>query len=914
MGERTNVRRNKSMNAHTTVRSNIRRLAMAVFASCLAVAATAPVAQADFGVVPGSFHADTVRELPPPIVLGTPSDPLVLEDQAGVAPTGARVVFELNQGDPVTLPPPFPPISFPQPDGALKNVRVDLPPGLVGNPNVFPTCSERDLREPQSTGEEPGFKCPPASRIGVANVVTSLTSPFPIPANVYNMEDTGGHAARFAFNVAGAAIVNIDADLVNVNGEFRIRTSINQVSQLLPVLATELTLWGVPADHNGSGAPRKAFLRTPTKCGGPLTTTLDVSSWAAPNNFLSYDSTTASGPVGCDQVPFNPSITVTPDTSVADSPTGLRVDINVPQSDDPGVRATSHLDDAVFTLPEGMSISPALASGLAVCSDAQVGGPNAGANCPNRSKIGTIELDTPLLAEPVLGEIFLGTPVAGNPYRLFLVGHGPGFTLKLRGSVRPHPQTGRLVATFTANPELPFSRFTLQFKGGSRAPLSTPPRCGPATTSAALKPYSRATPVTVSSTFNVTAGCGGGFNPLFVAGAMSPLAGDSGGFTMTVRRTDGEQNLRRISLRLPRGLTGRLASVPLCGAAQAAAGTCGAGSRIGTTVVEAGAGSQPFPLTGAVYLTGGYRGAPLGLSIVVRAIAGPFDLGTVVVRAAINVDERDAHLEVVSDPLPQILQGIPLRLRTVGIDLDRPGFMLNPTGCGPKQVTGTFESAQGASSVKTSSFRARGCRALDFSPRMKVSLTGKGKTKPGRRPGLRVKLSQNAGEANLRSVGVQLPRRIALDPTDIEEVCTPQQFEAAACPAGSLVGAASARTPLLSGRLRGPVNLVAEPGQIPNLGVRLDGQVRILLDGTTVLGGARVLSRFASIPDVPIREFTLRLRGGRRGILTPTRDLCRTNNNALLRAAGHNGGRRKATIKVSVPCGRSKRQRGTRRR
>lgn len=905
------------MTTLTTHRSTVRRLAGAVLASCAVAAVAAPAASADFGIVPGSFHADVIREFPPeppPTNPPTPRDPPVLEDRAGVAPNGARVSFELNENpEPgVIIVPGVPPIEFPQPDGALKNVRVDLPPGLVGNAQAIPTCTERELREPFSTGQEPGWACPRASHIGVASVVVSLTAPFGIPANVYNMEETGGHAARFAFVVAGLAVVNINADLVNVNGEYRIRTSIDGVSQLIPVLGTELTLWGVPADHNGSGAPRTAFLRTPTRCGGPVTTTLHVSPWTAPNDFETAQSTTPSGPVGCDQIPFEPRITVTPDTAQADTPTGLRVDIDVPQSDDPSVRASGHLDDAIVTLPEGMAISPGLASGLQGCSDAQLGDGNSPAGCPNGSKIGTVAFETPLLAEPVEGEIFLGTPVPGNMFRLFLVGHGPGFTLKIRGSVNPDPQTGRIVASFTDNPELPFTRFTLQFKGGPRAPLSTPPTCGPATTSAALKPYSSANAANVSSTFIVSGNCGGGFNPSFVAGAMSAVAGDSGGFTMTVRRPDGDQTLSRISLDLPPGLTGRLASVPFCPAAQAASGTCGEASRVGTTVVEAGAGAQPFPLTGSVFLTEGYGGGQLGLAIVIQAIAGPFDLGTVVVRAAIHVDERDAHLTVISDPLPQVLQGIPLRLRTVGIDLDRPGFMLNPTNCGAKQIAATLGSAQGATALRSSAFRVRGCRRLDFSPRLTMAVRGRRRTRPGRRPGLRVVLRQDAGEANLRRVSVQLPRRIALEPTRIAAVCQPDQFASLSCPAGSRAGSASARTPLLARRLAGPVYLVAGRGGIPGLGVQLDGQVRILLQGTTGVGGVRVRNTFAGIPDVPIRAFTLNLAGGRRGVLTPTRNLCRVRNNAIVRAVGHNGERTKRTVRVSVPCGRERGNRGGR--
>ena len=373
---------------------------------------------------------------------------------------------------------------------------------------------------------------------------------------------------------------------------------------------------------------------------------------------------------------------------------------------------------------------------------------------------------------------------------------------------------------------------------------------------------------------------------------------------MTVRRADGDQTLSRIGVRLPRGLTGRLASVPLCPAAQAASGACTEASRVGATVVEAGAGAQPFPLSGAVYLTEAYGGGQLGLSIVVRAIAGPFDLGTVVVRAAVRVDQRDAHIDVISDPLPQILQGIPLRLRTVGIDLDRPGFMLNPTGCGPKRITGTLESSQGARSVQAIPFRVRSCRGLDFSPRMTVAVTGRGRTKPGRNPGLRVKLTQNAGEASARAVSLQLPRQLVLDAADIDVLCTPAQFEVASCPSASRVGSASARTPLLSGGLAGAVYLVAETGRIPNLGVVLDGQVRILLNGITDLSGPRIKNTFAPIPDVPLSEFTLRLNGGPRGILTPNRDLCRVRNTALLRSSAHNGARRDATLPVTVPCGR----------
>jgi hypothetical protein len=404
-------------------------------------------------------------------------------------------------------------------------------------------------------------------------------------------------------------------------------------------------------------------------------------------------------------------------------------------------------------------------------------------------------------------------------------------------------------------------------------------------------------------------GCSGGFAPSFVAGSTNPIAGRGTGFLLRLSRPDGQQQISKLEVTLPSGLTGRLARVPLCAAAQAAAGMCGAGSQVGTTRVASGAGLSPFNLSGRVYLTGPYGGAPLGLSIVVPAVAGPFNLGTVVVRAAIHVDRRTTRPRVVSDPLPSIIKGIPLRIRTVEVNLNRQGFMLNGTSCAPARVA-QIASTAGANADVSSRYQLADCARLRFSPKLTAKLTGRNQVRPGRHPSLQVRLRQGSGQANPRRVSVTLPNSIALDAQALPDPCTQEQLADLSCPRSSRVGSTSARTPLLSSRLRGPVYLVERPRGLPGLAAVLRGQLTIVLNGATAITRKGVRNTFASVPDVPIRDFRLNLAGGSDGMLTPSsRSLCGRKHRAIVSMRAHSGKVKNTTIALSTPCPKGSRKR-----
>jgi hypothetical protein len=856
----------------------------------------------------GAFNAD-----------GTPNL------QAGAHPFEARTFFKFAEANEDGTP-------FNQPPAEnAKDIEVTLPPGLIGNPSATPQCTDEQLF---------GNSCPVASQVGVTTLrLWQGTEQFPIRLPVYNMVPDPGQTADFAFQVI-IAPVHIVATL-NTDGDYSLRTNISDISELLPLGASELSFWGVPADpahdqargacvqtdteqidNDGDGFPdqfgdgnplnddscpsggaRKPFLTLPSVCGIEGVTTLRARSWSDPGTWSTATSTPEVAS-GCERQRFDSSVGVFANPPVADSPTGLTVDLRIPQNDNPDGLGTPPLKKTVVQLPEGLSVSPAAADGLQGCTPAQFGlGSKANSTCPTRSDIGDVSITTPLLADPMEGDIYLAQPTASRLLSIYLVVRGPGLVVKLPGSIDAHPNTGRLTATFDNTPMVPFSRFLLQFKGGPRAPLATPASCGPKTTNAQLTSWNGSmAPVNTTSTFNVI-GCSGGFAPGYVAGATNPVAGRNTGFLMRLSRPDGQQEISRLDVQLPSGLTGRLASVPLCGEAQAAAGTCGPDSQVGTTRVAAGAGASPFNLGGRVYLTGPYGGAPLGLSIVVPAIAGPFDLGTVVVRAAVHVDRTTTRLRVISDPLPSIIKGIPLRIRTVEVNLDRDGFMLNGTSCAPSSVTARITSTGGATSDVSSRYQLADCARLGFNPKMTTRVTGRNQVRPGRHPGLNVRLQVRRNQANPRRVALTLPNSLALDAQNLPDPCTQEQLAALSCPASSRVGSTSAATPLLSERLRGGVFLVARPRGLPALAAVLEGQLTVVLQGETAITRKGVRNTFATIPDVPIRDFRLNLRSGSRGILTPVRrSLCARKHRATLAMRGHNGKAKNTTIALKTPC------------
>jgi len=488
---------------------------------------------------------------------------------------------------------------------------------------------------------------------------------------------------------------------------------------------------------------------------------------------------------------------------------------------------------------------------------------------------------------------------------MFIQAEGSGVVLKLAGNVSVDPATGRLTATFKNTPQQPFDDLKVQLKEGARAPLANPPVCGAYTTTSDLTPWSTPfTPdATPASSFEV-GGCGdpGRFAPSFVAGTVNPQAGAFSPFTLSFSRQDSDQPFSGLTATLPPGLVAKLAGVPLCPDANASAGTCPASSQVGTVTTGAGPGSHPFFLPGRVYLTGPYRGAPYGLAVEVPAVAGPFNLGTVVVRQSLQIDVHDAHVSAVSDPFPTILDGIPLQLRAVNVTIDRPSFVINPTSCDPMQVAATFTSTQGASARASSRFQAAGCADLGFAPTFTVITRAHTSKRDG--ASLEVKVTSGPGQANIGKVKVDLPGQLPSRLTTLQKACTENVFNAnpATCPEGSFVGSATAVTPLLDHQLTGPAILVSHGGaSFPDLVILLQGDgITLQLDGQTDIKHGITSSSFASVPDAPISTFDLTLPESPHSALGAIASLCAHPLLMPTKITGQNGAVIKRTTRIAV--------------
>jgi hypothetical protein len=841
------------------------------------------------------------------------------------------------------------------PDGQIKDIGVDLPPGLIGNPTGIPQCSQANLYR-QDISQT---LCPGASQVG-AITITQPGRSAALP--VYNLAPPTGMPAQFAFVFQGVP-VRIDFS-VRTGGDYGVTTSVRGIPQTLQITGQSLTLWGVPSDPShdaqrvcpggvspcSAAAPSTPFLTMPTECNGPLTTTMTADSWQAPGAVKTASSTTQDGNGttvgldGCNQLDFSPTITVQPDTTAADSPSGLLVDLHMPQNDNPTGLAEADLKTAVVTLPQGVSVSPSAANGLAACSPDQIGLGNANEpSCPDASKVGSVEVDTPLLPNPLKGGVYVAQQ-NDNPFgsllAIYVTADDPvsGVLVKLAGHVVPDPVTGQLQTTFDNNPQLPFSDFKLDFFGGPHGVLATPESCGRFTTSTSMTPWSApgsGPAATPSDSFTLDSGCVSGFSPSFTAGTTNPQAGRFSPFVLSFSRSDTDKDLSGLSVKLPPGMVAKLAGVGECseqqlasissaagtGAAQAANPSCPASSQVGTVTTGAGAGPDPFFLGGKAYLTGPYKGAPYGLAVVVPAVAGPFDLGTVVVRQALYIDPTTAQVTAVSDPFPTILQGIPLRIRRVDVNLNRPDFTINPTSCNPMAVAGTLTSTGGLSAPVSSRFQVGGCAALGFSPKLKMALTGKGKTRSGTHPTLIATLTQPFGQANIHTAKVTLPLSLALDPNNSQHVCN---YDAALavhggsvpCPASTIVGWATAVTPLLSKPLSGKVYLVQgirfshgnRIHTLPSLLIPLRGQIALDLRAKTsipVHGAQKLVTTFSTIPDAPVSKFTLTINGGRQGILVITglgRTICGKSQVTDASFGAQSGKSNSQNVTMSTPC------------
>ncbi len=820
------------------------------------------------------------------------------------------------------------------PTESIKDVDVDLPRGLIFNPTAMPTCTNQQLSLDYSA------QCPLASQVGVAWVGIGGFAEQSFP--IYNMVPPPGVPAQFGFNVVKTTI-KLNGH-VRSGGDYGLSASVRGISQALALTGTRVVLWGVPAAeiHDAervtsrpdfsmvtgpANVPEKPMIINPSRCTGEsLRFGADATSWPSPGASSPKFATTQRGSgeplviTGCESLPFNPSVSVRPTTTAPDSPTGLDVTVSVPQSASPQVPASAHLKDLAILLPEGMNVNPSAADGLSSCAPAQIAlSSTAPAACPDSSSLGSVTIETPLLEQPLRGRAYLAAQndnPFGSTLAMYIAAEGSGVVVKLAGLVDADPVTGRLRVVFNENPELPFSTLRVSLEGGPRAPLTTPATCGAKNVDISAKSWAGGPTVSLSDSFSVDcAPMLGAFAPGFLARTASPTAGLFSPLSIGITRPDGQAHLKDVKVELPPGLLAKIDGVPLCPDAQASAGTCGNESRVGSVTVTAGTGPQPFPLTGDAYLTGPYKGAPYGLSTRVRVIAGPLDLGTVLVRQALFIDPEDAHVTAVSDPLPTVLSGIPVRLRSLDFVLDRKDFTVNPTSCAAQRASGTFGAANGAEKWVAHGYRVGGCQALPLSPKLSLSLVGKGRTlRRGGHPGIQARLTMPKAQSGLRRVDVTMPLTLALDPQNARALCATDVGAARdpKCPRESIVGRATVHSPLLPKPLTGPVYFVQgerttstgrRVATLPALVLPLRGDgVQINVRATTTVRNKKLVARFEGLPDAPVSRFDLRLNGGKNGILEVTREACSTDRRATLRFAGQNGRVRNGSTQLGMRC------------
>ncbi len=858
-------------------------------------------------------------------------------------------------------------LGAPLADASPKDVEVALPPGVIGNPNAVPRCSQ------QAFLEREGLNCPVYTQVGTIKPAfygTFNSSVYP----VFDIVPPPGQPGELGFSVAKIGHIPLFFH-VRSDGDYGLTAQIENIPESGPLQGAILTLWGVPAapshdlEREGTlgegaqndgesctptvevkagaevaeGCPSDAaatpFLTLPASCPADLPVGIRADSWQSPDQSSPLDSE-LPGPfareqslpptTGCEQLSFAPSIALSPETTQAGSPSGYTVELHVPQNEDPTALATPDLRDAVVTLPAGVVISPSVANGLQGCTPEEFGLHSlATASCPQASKIGTVKIATPWLAEPLEGEVFVGEPECapctpanaqeGRLIRLLVQAQGSGVTVKLEGRTSIDQSTGQLTVRFDEAPQLPFEQLKLTLDGGQNAALVNPSTCGtPLAATSRLTPYSSEQAAEPWSGSFVASGCTPPrFEPSFVAGTTNNQAGAFSPLTVTLSRTDLDEDLQTVAVSLPPGLLGMLPKVVLCDEAQARAGTCGAQSEIGSATIVAGPGANPMFVKGSVYLTGPYEGEPFGLSIVVPAVAGPFDLGTIVLGARIAVNPSTAALSITSDPLPQSLDGIPLQIKTVNLDIDREGFVFNPTDCKSLAIEGALTSTAGATAKASSRFQAANCATLAFKPRL--SALAHAQTSKADGAYLHARLELPAGDANVAALKIDVPKQLPVRLTTLQKACPAAVIAAnpAGCPAASAVGSVTVLTPVLRHALVGPAYLVSHAGAaMPDLELVLQGEgVTVDVVGRTIIKRGVISAVFTSLPDVPISTLGLVLSADPHSLLTanlPAKarwSLCGQRLAMPTAITGQNGAVLKRTVNISVSgCPRKKRR------
>jgi hypothetical protein len=902
----------------------------------LATPLTVSAAAAPFGVEDGGYKVQPENEAGEP------------EPLAGSHPFALTTTLNFNQTIEALRKEGNP--EFPAAPALVKNLHFNLPPGLLGNVTAEKQCGDVEFG---TLNAQSINQCPEDTAIGVARLTLLEPISFTlvtVTVPVFNLAPREGEPARFGF-VAKHVPVLLDTRVrtggagAPGEGDYGVEVYVSEATQLAQLLGSEVTLWGTPGDErhdesrgwgciaNGEEAnhevecgpsdqSKTAFLTMPTSCAeSGMRTTVAGESWpfkAATEDGLGKTSTLASSFTlspfqDCGALPFNPSLKLKPTTTEGSTPSGLEVDVKVPQktTKESDKRAESAVRSTTVTLPEGVQLSPSAADGLQACSESEIGYQGSGSNndpfsegtpepqrfnseephCPDASKVGTVEVKTPLLNNPLKGAIYLAAQDA-NPFgslvALYIAAEDKetGVRVKIAGEVKMNGATGQITSTFVNTPQVPFEDFVVNFNSGPRASISTPQSCGNYTTEASFTSWSGA--VVGSSTeageFQVTSGPGGSpcanplpFGPSFTAGSGSLQAGAFAPFSATITRPDSDQALKTVSVTLPPGAAAMLASVTQCPEPQASQGTCGPDSLIGKATAVSGYGSDPFTVNGGrVYITGPYGGGPFGLSIVTPAVAGPFNLGNVVVRSAIFVDRSTAQV-TVKTTLPTFVStaehgdtGIPLQIHSVNLIVDRPNFEFNPTNCSPLTVTGTLGGANGGSASVSSHFQVANCGALPFHPTLTASTKGNASKANG--ASLTVKVTSSPGQANISKTRLVLPIALPSRLTTIQKACLAATFEAnpATCPEGSNIGTAIAHTPVLRSPLSGPAYLVSHGNAaFPDVEFVLQGEgVTLILDGQTDIKKGITTSTFNSVPDAPVTTFETVLPEGPHSALT----------------------------------------------
>lgn len=834
---------------------------------------------------------------------------------------------------------------------SARNVAFDAPEGLFGNPNAATQCTAGDFALAQ---------CPSNSQVGLVTVranyegnADNLLGTAPI----FSLEPGADETALFGFITPVLGIpINIPVT-VRTDSDYGLRFTVSEITQETPLSGASLTFWGFPAEKanddqrfpQGSpgtpagcpglastsclkgptpaSLPETPLINNPTICTGEaLVAKLTVQSYQAPTapslSEASYPATT-----GCEEQVFRPVLFAAPTTHETDSPSGLDVVLRSPQFLTRAV-APSQIRSSKVVLPEGFTINPDAADGQGSCSDEEARFetqlPTA---CPDRSKIGTFALSTPSLDEPLEGAVYIGEPRPNDTYRLIMAANGFGIHAKLEGKVTPDPVTGRLTVHFTDLPQVPFEEIGLHLFASDRGLMATPTHCSLYPVSAQFHPWNDVLADQTSvQFFNLTSGPGGSqcpgpvrpFEPRLAAGSSNPLAGAFSDFHLRLERNDGHQFLGDLSFAMPPGFTGDLNGIPYCTEAAIAGAplvsgreeqelpSCPDVSKVGTTNVAAGPGTHPFHALGKLYLAGPFQGAPLSLVAITPALAGPFDYGTIVVRVALHVDPLTAQVRAVSERMPQIIGGVPIRMRSIQVNIDRPGFTINPTNCSAMSIDSQGVGDQGTAVGFSSYFNAVNCSTLGFRPRMEITqLGGRAQTRRSKNPSLRFDLWTRRRDANVKSLAVTLPKAFAIDDAHLGNLCSKAQLLSERCAGRQAIGTAKVETPLLDAPLAGPAYAVTGFGKLPRLVFILDGQVTIVPEAvSSSVKGGHLKTVVPVVPDAPIGHFSLTLFGGKRGYLVNTRNLCAGSVVTKVAFDGQNGATRVQKVKTNTPCGR----------